>query len=68
MVQIHRVEHAIKDALKENNFKDIDDFYQSDFNLLTNSGKIKSELKIASEAKGIQYYSLSKMTRFIGHR
>ena len=68
MVQIHRVELAIKDALKENNFKDIDDFYQSDFNLLTNSGKIKSELKIASEAQGIQYYSLSKMTRFIGHR
>ena len=70
MVQIHRVELAIKDALKENNFKDIDDFYQSDFNLLTNSGKIKSELKIASEAQGIQYYLLSKMsgTRFIGHR
>ena len=74
LVQIHcinhRVELAIKDSLKETNFKEIDDFYQSNFNLLTNSGKIKSELRIASEAQGIQHYSLPKMsgTRFIGHR
>ena len=44
LVQIHcinhRVELAIKDSLKETNFKEIDDFYQSNFNLLTNSGKI----------------------------
>ena len=74
MVQIrcidHRVKLAIKDALKETKFKVIDDFYQSNFNLLTNSGKIKSELRIASEAQGIQHYALPKMsgTRFIGHR
>ena len=61
LVQIH-----CKDALKETKFKDIDDFYQSNFNLLTNSSKIKSELRIASEAQGIQHYSLPKMsgTRF----
>ena len=74
LVQIHCIDHrvklAIKDALKETKFKVIDDFYQSNFNLLTNSGKIKSELRIASEAQGIQHYSLPKMsgTRFIGHR
>ena len=53
----HRVELAIKDALKETKFKDIDNFYQSNFNVLTNSGKIKSGLRIAPEAQGIQHYS-----------
>ena len=75
LVQIHcinhRVELAVKDALKETKFKDIDNFHQSNFNVLTNSGKIKSELRIASEAQGIQHYTLPKMsgTRllFIGH-
>jgi hypothetical protein len=66
----HRVELAVKDALGETKFKDIDDFYQSNFYLLRDSGKIKSELKISSEALGIQHYTLPKMsgTRFIGHR
>ena len=74
LVQIHfinhRVELAIKDALKETKFKDIDDFYQSNFNVLTNSGKIKSELRATSEAQEIQHYSLPNMsgTRFFGHR
>ena len=74
LVQIHcinhRVEVAIMHALKRTKFKDIDDFYQSNFNLLTNFGKIKSELRITSEAQGIQDYTLPKMsgTRFIGHR
>ena len=74
MVQIHcinhRVELAIKDALKDTKFKDTDEFYQSNFNLLTNTGKIKSELKITPEAQGIQHYTLPKMsgTQFIGHR
>ena len=74
MVQIHCIDHrvklAIKDALKETKFKVIDDFYQSNFNLLTNSGKIKSELRITSEAQGIQHYTVPKMSgiRFIGHR
>ena len=74
LVQIHcinhRIELAIKDALKETKFKYIDDFYQSNFKLLTNSGKFKSELRIASEAQEIQHYTLPKMsgTRFFGHR
>ena len=74
MVQIHCIDHrvklAIKDALKETKFKVIDDFYQSNFNLLTNSGKIKSELRITSEAQRIQHYTVPKMSgiRFIGHR
>ena len=42
----HLVELTIKTALKETKFKDIDDFYSSNFNLLINSGKIKSELKL----------------------
>ena len=49
----HRVEHATEDATKETKFKDINNFYQSNFNLLTNSGKIKSELGIECEAQGI---------------
>ena len=74
LVQIHcinhRVELAIKDALKDTKFKDTDEFYQSNFNLLTNTGKIKSELRITPEAQGIQHYTLPKMsgTQFIGHR
>ena len=66
----HRVKLAIKDALKETKFKEINNFFQSNFNLLTNSGKIKSELRIASEAQRIQHYTLPKIsgTRFIGHR
>lgn len=66
----HRVELAVKDALTETRFKEIDEFYQSNFNLLKNSGKIKSEIKMASEAQAIQHYTLPKMsgTRFIGHR
>ena len=59
LVQIHcinhRVECATEDTLKETKFKDINNFYQSNFNLLTNSGKIKSELGIACEAQGIYF-------------
>ena len=59
LVQIHcmnhRVERATEDALKETKFKDINNFYQSNFNLLTNSGKIKSEQGIACEAQGIYF-------------
>ena len=66
----HLVELAVKAPLKESKFKDIDDFYSSNFYLLRDSGKIKSSLKITCEALGIQHYSLPKMsgTRFIGHR
>ena len=66
----HRVELAVKDALAASKFKDIETFYQTNYYLLRSSGKIKSELKIASEAQGIQNYTLPKLTgtRFIGHR
>ena len=52
----HRVVPVIKDALKETKFKDIN-FHQINFKLLTYSGKIKYELKIASEVQGIQHYT-----------
>ena len=35
--------------------------YQRKFDLLANSGKIKSELKIVSEVRGIQHYTLLKL-------
>ena len=74
LVKIHCINHlvevAVKAALKESKFKDIDDFYSSNLYLLRDSRKIKSELKIACEALDIQHYLLPKMsgTRFIGHR
>ena len=51
-------------------FKEIDDFYSSNYYLLRGSGKIKTELKLAADVLEIQHYSLPKMTgtRFIGHR
>ena len=74
LVKIHCVNHlvelAVKAALKDSRFKDIDDFYSSNFYLLRDSGKIKSELKVACEALDIQHYTLPKIsgTRFVGHR
>ena len=73
MVQIHCINHrvklAVKDALIETKFKGINNFIKN-FNPLTNSGKIKSEVRIASETQGIQHYTLPKIsgTQFIGHR
>ena len=66
----HRVELAVKDAFKSSPFQEIDDRYISLYNLLKNSGKIKSEVKIAAEALNIQNYTLPKLTgtRFVGHR
>ena len=66
----HRVELAVKDAFTGSVFKEIDDFYSSNYYLLRGSGKIKTELKLAADVLEIQHYSLPKMTgtRFIGHR
>ena len=66
----HRIELAVKDAIKNTNFVDVDHFYIGNFNLLKNSGKIKSEIRAATEALNIQHYTLSKLTgtRFVGHR
>lgn len=62
----HPVELSFKDALKESTFKDIDTFYTTNFYLLHDSGKIKSEVKNATKALNIQHYTLPKMggTRF----
>ena len=66
----HRIELAVKSAFKDSEFSKIDTFYESIFNILKHSGKIKSQIKAAPEAMNIQHYSLPKLTgtRFIGHR
>ncbi|XP_057295467.1 zinc finger protein 862-like [Hydractinia symbiolongicarpus] len=66
----HRVELAVKDAFKTTAFQQVDEFYISNFNLLKNSRKIKTEIKAACHALNIQHHTLSKLTgtRFIGHR
>ena len=66
----HRIELAMKDAIKNSAFQKVDEFYINVYNLLKNSGKIKSEIKVACEALNIQGYTLSKLIgpRFIGHR
>ena len=66
----HRVELAVKDAISNTVFCEVDQFYLNNFSLLRDSGKIKSEVKIAAEALGIQHYNLPNLkgTRFIGHR
>ena len=66
----HRIELAVKDAIKETAFADVDNFYNSLFFFLENSGKTKSEIKEAAKALNIQNYTLPKITgtRFVGHR
>ena len=63
-------ELAVKDAFNNSTFQKIDEYYATLFNLIKNSGKIKSEIKIAAEALNIQHYTLPKLTgtRFVGHR
>ena len=75
LVRIHcinsRIELAVKDAFTGiSKLNDIGDFYQSNFNLLKNSGKIKDEIGAAAKVLGIQHYELPKLTgtRFVGHR
>ena len=66
----HRIELAIKDAFNNSVFDEIDSLYTTLFGLLQNSGKIKSEIRIAAEALNIQNYTLPRLTgtRFVGHR
>ena len=66
----HRVELAVKDALVDSVFKEIDSFYLTNFYLMRGSGKIKSEVEKACGVLKIQHYTLPKMsgTRFVGHR
>ena len=58
------------DATKTSEFKDVDKLCIEIFNLLKNSGKIKSEIKAAAHALNTKHYVLAKVTgtRFVGHR
>ena len=66
----HRIELAMKDAIKDTDYTDIGDFYITNYYILWNSGKIKSEIRSAATVLNIQHYTLSKLTgtRFVGHR
>ena len=66
----HRIELAVKYAIKETAFAHVDVFYNSLFFFLKNSGKTKGEIKEAAKALNIQNYILPKLTgtRFVGHR
>ena len=68
----HRIELAVKAALavKDSVFEEVDEFYQANFSILKNSGKLKSAVQAAASALGIQAYVLSRLTgtRFVGHR
>ncbi|XP_065677699.1 zinc finger protein 862-like [Hydra vulgaris] len=67
----HRIELAIKDTFKDvTEFIKIEEFYLSNYYLLRNSGKLKSEVEAAAKAIGITFYILPKIsgTRFVGHR
>ena len=66
----HRVELAVKSSFDIKEFKEVDEFYMANYNLLKQSGKMKAELVECTESLGIQFYKLSKIhgTRFISHR
>ena len=53
----HRIELAVKDAIKESDFGVVDQFYINTYNLWENSGKIKTEVKLATETLNIQHYT-----------
>jgi hypothetical protein len=66
----HRVELAVKNAFDNSLFNGVDKEYLGIFNLLKNSGAIKSEVKTAAMALDISFYTLPKITgtRFVSHR
>ena len=67
----HRLELALKDAVKQvAEFDEVDRFYLNVWTLLRNSGKLKSEIKKASQSLNITYYTMPKIhgTRFLSHR
>ncbi|XP_065664896.1 uncharacterized protein LOC136086588 [Hydra vulgaris] len=66
----HRVQLAVKEVFSEiSKLKKVDEFYNTNFYLLRNSGKIKQEVINASAALGTTHYTLPKLTgtRFVGH-
>ena len=67
----HRIELAVKDAIKATDFTKVDALYIGITSLLKNSGKIKGEIKAAAaETLNIQHFTLPNTmgTRFVGHR
>ena len=66
----HRIELAVKDILKDSAFSEVDKQYLTIFNLMKNSGAVKSDVKSAAKALDISCYTLPKITgtRFGSHR
>ena len=66
----HRIELAVKDILKDSAFSEVDKQYLTIFNLMKNSGVVKSDVKSAAKALDISCYTLPKITgtRFGSHR
>lgn len=66
----HRIELAVKDVFSDSAFNEVDKQYLAIFNLLKNSGALKSEVKSAAKALDISCYTLPKITgtRFVSHR
>ena len=66
----HRIELALKEAMKAPYFQDVDTFYQVNFCFLRNSGALKESLKQSATVLDITYYVLPKITgtRFVSHR
>lgn len=66
----HRIELAVKNAFSDSvKFNEVDKLYMAIFNLLKNSGAIKSDVKKAAEVLNISFYALPKLTgtRFVSH-
>ena len=60
----------MKSAVDIPAFKDVEEFYKTNFYFAKNSGKIKGEVGEGAKGLGIDFYVLPKIhgTRFIGHR
>ena len=66
----HRAELSAKDAFNASpDLREVDEFYVANYNLLKNSGKLKSEVKATCEALNVTHYPLTKIhgTRFQHH-
>lgn len=66
----HRIELAVKSSLSIPEFEAVEEFYKTNYQLLKNSGKIKSQVAECAGNLGIHYYPLPKIhgTRFVNHR
>ena len=66
----HRIELAVKDSLLQTSFNDVEKLYMGIFNLLKNSGAIKSDVKQSAEALDISGFTVTKITGtiFVSHR